>query len=314
MSTTAPIRVRLRYAAFDTFIEKFAPNVTRGGVFLASRTPPPVGTTFAFEIQLAGGEVALAGDGKVIWVKPYDPAAPQKAHGMGVQFLRLDEPSRQTAQPDAGAQGERPGVGRRPHAPIPERRLGPDRERHATAAAGAARIDTSVDLAAEFGIDDARLRRAVDRSKLPPNRAAIGSRAGGLLRGEPAEPVSLTQALARCHACSTPGPPDDRRLPPARRALRPLRSLARSTDGRAPWAPPIAPEQPSQRGPTTGSGAARLSVAGRMRADVRPDAVERDVALPCTTQREDAAGPPAELASPRRTASRRHGAGVRHRP
>jgi uncharacterized protein (TIGR02266 family) len=85
-----PVRIRLRFASFDAFIDKFAPNVTRGGVFIASRTPLPIGSTFAFEIQLAGGEVALAGDGKVTWVKAFDPAAPQKPYGMGVQFLRLD--------------------------------------------------------------------------------------------------------------------------------------------------------------------------------------------------------------------------------
>ena len=90
VSSTAPVRIRLRFASFDAFIDKFAPNVTRGGVFIASRTPLPIGATFAFEIQLAGGEVALAGDGKVTWVKAFDPAAPQKPHGMGVQFLRLD--------------------------------------------------------------------------------------------------------------------------------------------------------------------------------------------------------------------------------
>ena len=77
VSSTAPVRIRLRFASFDAFIDKFAPNVTRGGVFLASRTPLPIGATFAFEIQLAGGEVALAGDGKVTWVKAFDPAAPR---------------------------------------------------------------------------------------------------------------------------------------------------------------------------------------------------------------------------------------------
>ena len=84
MSSTAPVRIRLRLASFDAFIDKFAANVTRGGVFIASRTPLPIGSTFAFEIQLAGGEVALAGDGKVTWVKAFDAAAPQKPHGMGV--------------------------------------------------------------------------------------------------------------------------------------------------------------------------------------------------------------------------------------
>ncbi len=60
--------MRLRYAAFETFIEKFAPNVTRGGLFLASRTPRPIGEVFQFEVQLAGGEVALSGDGKVTYL------------------------------------------------------------------------------------------------------------------------------------------------------------------------------------------------------------------------------------------------------
>jgi len=95
VSSTQPVRIRLRFASFDALIDKFAPNVTRGGVFIASRTPMPIGSTFAFEIQLSGGEVALAGDGKVTWVKAFDPAAPTKPHGMGVQFLRLDNPSRE---------------------------------------------------------------------------------------------------------------------------------------------------------------------------------------------------------------------------
>jgi uncharacterized protein (TIGR02266 family) len=197
VSSAAPIRIRLRYAAFDTFIEKFAPNVTRGGVFLASRTPAPIGTTFAFEIQLAGGEVALAGDGKVVWVKPFDPAAPQKAHGMGVQFLRLDPPSRDTLNQMLARKGSgqtsgvvRTGV---PTTGSTSTRIGTN----GSAATPAARVDTSVDLAAEFGIDEARLRRAIDRNWLAPNRAAGElDELEALLRAEPAEPVTLVQALA----------------------------------------------------------------------------------------------------------------------
>jgi uncharacterized protein (TIGR02266 family) len=215
VSSTAPIRIRLRYAAFDTFIEKFAPNVTRGGVFLASRTPPPVGTTFAFEIQLAGGEVALAGDGKVVWIKPYDPAAPQKPHGMGVQFLRLDAPSRETLNQMLARKGggQTSGVVRMPAAPGStgsHRVVGNGNNLSGPISASpsgvgnlgangsaAARVDTSVDLAAEFGIDESRLRRAVDRNWLAANRAAGElDELEGLLRAEPAEPVSLAQALA----------------------------------------------------------------------------------------------------------------------
>jgi uncharacterized protein (TIGR02266 family) len=195
VSSAAPIRIRLRYAAFDTFIEKFAPNVTRGGVFLASRTPAPIGTTFAFEIQLAGGEVALAGDGKVVWVKPYDPAAPQKAHGMGVQFLRLDAPSRETLNQMLARKGsgQTSGVVR---TAVPAPSSGAHRVGTNGTATATARVDTSVDLAAEFGIDEARLRRAIDRNWLAANRAAGElDELESLLRTEPSEPVTLIQAL-----------------------------------------------------------------------------------------------------------------------
>jgi uncharacterized protein (TIGR02266 family) len=194
-----PVRVRLRYAAFETFLDKFAPNVTRGGVFLASRTPRPVGEVFAFEVLLEGGEVALAGDGKVTWVKEFDPAQPNRPHGMGVQFLRLDAPSRDAvnqmlARKAAGSSGA-------VRAPLPNaasggHRTGPNGVL-APAPRQAPRIDTNVDLAAELGVDETRLRRAVDRNWLG------GSRASGeieeleaLLRPEPVETVTLQQALA----------------------------------------------------------------------------------------------------------------------
>src|SRR5882672_3798247 len=98
VTLSAPVRVRLRYADIETFVERFSPNVTRGGVFIASRAPRPVGDSFPFEVQLATGQVALAGEGKVIWVKEYDHTQPAKAHGMGVQFTSLSPFSREILQ------------------------------------------------------------------------------------------------------------------------------------------------------------------------------------------------------------------------
>jgi uncharacterized protein (TIGR02266 family) len=192
VSSTAPIRIRLRYASFDALIDKFAPNVTRGGVFIASRTPLPIGSTFAFEIQLAGGEVALAGDGKVTWVKAFDPAAPQKAHGMGVQFLRLDNPSRELLNKilarkaaTAGAAPGRPmGMG------------GSGAYRVGTNGTAQPKVDTNVDLASEFGVDEARLRRAIDRNWVGAKGAGEIDELEKLLKPEPVEPVSIARALA----------------------------------------------------------------------------------------------------------------------
>lgn len=196
MPPVAPYRVRLRYAAFDAFIEKFAPNVTRGGVFLASRTPRPVGEVFPFEIQLAGGEVALAGEGKVTWVKPFDAANPQRPHGMGVQFLRLDAPSRDLlnrilARKAATGGGVRPAVAASPggHRPGMNGTVAPAR---------VPPVDTNVDLAAELGIDEAHLRRVTDRYWRGPNRSQVDvDELDALLKPEPAaEPVTVSQALA----------------------------------------------------------------------------------------------------------------------
>jgi hypothetical protein len=63
--------------------------------------------------------------------------------------------------------------------------------------APAVRIDTSVDLAAELGIDEARLKRAVERNWLANSRASGEiDELEGLLRPETVEPVSVAQALA----------------------------------------------------------------------------------------------------------------------
>jgi len=197
VSSTAPVRVRLRYASFADFIERFAPNVTRGGVFLASRNPPPVGTTFAFEIQLAGGEVALAGDGKVTWIKPFDAAAPQKPHGMGVQFLRLDTPSRDLLSRILSRKAAAAGNSGVVRAPMPGVPSGAHKSgANGTVTTAMPRVDTSVDLAAEFGVDEARLRRTVDRHWLGAGKAAGEmDELENLLKPDTIEPVTVAQAL-----------------------------------------------------------------------------------------------------------------------
>src|SRR6185295_17529833 len=85
---------RLRYPDLETFVEKYAPNVTRGGIFLASREPRPVGDVLRFEVLLRQGGPVLSGEGRVTWVKEFNPAEPHRPYGMGVQFLYLDPDAR----------------------------------------------------------------------------------------------------------------------------------------------------------------------------------------------------------------------------
>jgi uncharacterized protein (TIGR02266 family) len=90
----AVLRIRLKHASLDAFVERFSVNISRGGIFIASRTPHPVGTVLRFEFQLQQGTPVVRGEGEVIWVKEFDPEAPTKPHGMGVRFTRLDAESR----------------------------------------------------------------------------------------------------------------------------------------------------------------------------------------------------------------------------
>jgi uncharacterized protein (TIGR02266 family) len=87
------MRIRLRYPDVETFIERYSSNVSRGGMFIQSRAPQPVGTVLRFQMTLQNGTLLLKGEGYVIWVKEYDAAHPASVHGMGVRFTSLDDAS-----------------------------------------------------------------------------------------------------------------------------------------------------------------------------------------------------------------------------
>jgi molecular chaperone DnaK len=93
--TPVGLLVRLSYGSVDEFVERFATNLSRGGVFIRTRSPKPPGTHVAFELKLANGETVVKGLGTVLWSRHEDPHSnPPVAPGMGVQFTDLDDPSR----------------------------------------------------------------------------------------------------------------------------------------------------------------------------------------------------------------------------
>jgi molecular chaperone DnaK len=89
------LAVRLSYGTLAEFVDKFAVNISRGGIFIRTRDPKPVGTRLSFELRLQGGEVVVRGQGVVRWIQAENASAqPPVAPGMGVQFTDLDERSR----------------------------------------------------------------------------------------------------------------------------------------------------------------------------------------------------------------------------
>jgi uncharacterized protein (TIGR02266 family) len=171
------VRVRLKYPDVETLVERFSPNVTRGGIFLASREPQAVGTAIRFEVSLLAGTAVLAGEGRVTWVKPFDPATPTKPHGMGVSFSRIDPACRDMF-----------------------RRLVERREttaKRAPTPPGGAVVPAAREVpafSAEVeGIDDNALRRTMDRAR---SLAAKVEDVESLLTREAEEAPTLQQALA----------------------------------------------------------------------------------------------------------------------
>ncbi len=86
------IKIRLKYSDVTTFQQRFAPFMSRYGMFLPMRQLKAKGTLLVFEIFLANKQRIFKGEGEVITT--YSP--PQHSiPGIGIRFTALDEWSHQ---------------------------------------------------------------------------------------------------------------------------------------------------------------------------------------------------------------------------
>ncbi|MFT3706759.1 MAG: TIGR02266 family protein [Archangium sp.] len=81
------MRIRLPFATEAEFVEKYGANVTRGGVFVATKHGKPEGTPLAFELVLQDGTRLMRGEG-VVQKLISDEATGRS--GMLVRFTRID--------------------------------------------------------------------------------------------------------------------------------------------------------------------------------------------------------------------------------
>jgi len=67
--------------------KSFAVNISAGGCFIHTHTPPEVGQTISFDILRGSGEVLFSGEGVVVWRKTEkdDPKEP----GCGIKFTKI---------------------------------------------------------------------------------------------------------------------------------------------------------------------------------------------------------------------------------
>jgi molecular chaperone DnaK len=102
----AELRIRLALGSMDAFVERYALNVSRGGIFVRTRDPQAPGTVVDLAVTLDSGECVIQGKGLVRWTTPPSaPGEPERAPGMGVKFLELTRESRALVDLVAASRG-----------------------------------------------------------------------------------------------------------------------------------------------------------------------------------------------------------------
>jgi uncharacterized protein (TIGR02266 family) len=92
------LRIKFRSASLEQFIERYAVDVSRGGIFIRTREPLPVDTRLRLEFQLQDATPLLAGEGTVVWIREHDPTRENVTPGMGVRFDRLTPETQPTLE------------------------------------------------------------------------------------------------------------------------------------------------------------------------------------------------------------------------
>ena len=91
--TPVTLKIKFKSETLEQFIDRYAVDVSQGGIFIRTKEPLAVGTQMKFEFQLRDASPLIAGEGTVVWTRENDPSRPAIAPGMGVRFDRLADGS-----------------------------------------------------------------------------------------------------------------------------------------------------------------------------------------------------------------------------
>src|SRR5262245_31444042 len=82
------------YKTVGGFISEWAVNLSRGGLFVNTRNPLPMGTIVRLMVNLPGVAFPFDLAGRVVRVEAVDNGA-NVAPGMGIEFLEVDDKTRE---------------------------------------------------------------------------------------------------------------------------------------------------------------------------------------------------------------------------
>ena len=80
--TRAPIELKVDYKKLNSFFADYTKNISKGGTFIKTRKPLPIGTRFLFKLTVPRRPEPFELLGEVVWSKG-DGEEP----GMGIRFI-----------------------------------------------------------------------------------------------------------------------------------------------------------------------------------------------------------------------------------
>jgi type IV pilus assembly protein PilZ len=78
----APIELKVDYKKLNSFFADYTKNISKGGTFIKTRKPLPLGTRFLFRLTVPGRPLPFELNGEVVHASPSGPDA-----GMGIRFV-----------------------------------------------------------------------------------------------------------------------------------------------------------------------------------------------------------------------------------
>jgi type IV pilus assembly protein PilZ len=87
--TRAPIELKVEYKRLNSFFADYTKNISRGGTFIKTGRPLPIGTEFLFKLYVPQLEAALEIHGEVQWIVTEAEVLEGKHEeaGMGIRFV-----------------------------------------------------------------------------------------------------------------------------------------------------------------------------------------------------------------------------------
>jgi Tfp pilus assembly protein PilZ len=92
----APIELKVEYKKLNTFFADYTKNISKGGTFIKTERPLPIGTEFLFKLVIPRLSQPVDIRGVVVWINEPDKPSnhQQKEPGMGIQFIYDDDHQR----------------------------------------------------------------------------------------------------------------------------------------------------------------------------------------------------------------------------